>query len=179
MPDGVVVDERHERVRLLARVAEHADDLVLVAPLVGVHVALGGRDRAEVLGPRRGPHPGVDQRDGRLLGGDGLAGRAEAGDTGQQRERGGRALPRGVLDEALADELLDAGPADGVVPLRPPGAEQVADQQLRVERAAHREQLTRRVQEFVEQRVGGRAATCLATTSALRAHPDSLSDLHM
>ena len=33
--------------------------------------------------------------------------------------------------------------------------------QLRVERAAHREQLPRRVQEFVEQRVGGRAATCL------------------
>jgi hypothetical protein len=34
------------------------------------------------------------------------------------------------------------------------------------------------VQEFVEQRVGGRACTYLAT-SALRAHPDSLSDLHM
>ena len=91
----------------------------------------------------------------------------------------GERLLRGVLDEALADELLDAGPADGVVPLRPPGAEQVADEQLRVERAAHREQLARRVQEFVEQRVGGRAATCLAATSALRAHPDSLSDLHM
>jgi len=37
------------------------------------------------------------------LGGDGLAGRAEAGDAGQQREgRGGR-LAGGVLDQALAD----------------------------------------------------------------------------
>jgi hypothetical protein len=35
------------------------------------------------------------------------------------------------------------------------------------------------VQEFAEQRVGGRDATCLAATSALRAHPDSLSDLDM
>ena len=98
---------------------------------------------------------------------------------GQQGERGGRALLRGVIDEPLADQLLDAGPADGVMPLRPPGAEQVTDEQLRIERAAHREQLTCRVQELVEQRVGGRATTCLATTSALRAHPDSLSDLHM
>ena len=89
--------------------------------------------------------------------------RAEAGDTGEQGERGGRALPRGVLDQALADQLLDAGPADGVMPLRPPGAEQVADEQLRIQRAAHREQLTGRVQELSEQRVGGRATTCLAT----------------
>jgi hypothetical protein len=85
----------------------------------------------------------------------------------------------GVIDQPLADQLLDARTADGVVPLRPPGAEQVTDHQLSVKRAAYREQLTCRVQEFVEQRVGGRAATYLATTSALRAHPDSLSDLHM
>ena len=44
-------------------------------------------------------------------------------------------------------------PPIGVVALRPPGAEQVADKQLGVERTAHREQLPRRVQELVEQRV--------------------------
>ena len=174
----VVVDDRDERVRLLARVAEHADDLVLVAPGVRVDVALGRGHRAEVLRPPGGAYPGVDQPDGRLLGRDRLARRAQAGDTGKQGERGGGALLRGVLDEPLADQLLDAGAADGVVPLRPPRAEQVTDQQLSVKRAAYREQLTCRVQEFVEQRVGGRAGTYLAT-SALRAHPDSLSDLHM
>jgi len=166
-------------VRLLTRVAEHADDLVLVSPLIGVHVALGGRNRAEVLGPPGGTHPRVDERDGRLLRRDGLARSAEAGDTGEQGERGGRALPRGVIDKPLADQLLDAGPADGVMALWPPGAEQVTDEQFRIERAAHREQLTGRVQELGVQRVGGRATTCLATSSALRAHPDSLSDLHM
>jgi len=37
--------------------------------------------------------------------------------------------------------------------LRPPRAEQVADEQLGIERTAHREQFPRRVQELVEQRV--------------------------
>jgi hypothetical protein len=35
------------------------------------------------------------------------------------------------------------------------------------------------VQEFVKQRAGGRDVYCLAATSALRGHPDSLSDLDM
>jgi hypothetical protein len=48
-----------------------------------------------------------------------------------------------------------------------------------VERTAHREQLACRVQELVEQRVGGRGVTCPAVPAALRAHPDSLSDLDM
>jgi len=78
-----------------------------------------------------------------------------------------------------AHQLLDACPADGVMALRPPGAEQVADEQLGIERTAHREQLPRRMQELVEQRVGGRDVSCLAATPALRAHPDSLSDLDM
>ena len=64
----VVVDHADERVRLLAVVAVDADELVLVAPFVGVDVALGGGDHAEVLGPARGPDAGVDQRDRRLLG---------------------------------------------------------------------------------------------------------------
>jgi hypothetical protein len=63
--------------------------------------------------------------------------------------------------------------------LRPPGAEQVAHEQLGIERTAHREQLPRRMQELVEQRVGGRDVSGLAVPSALRAHPDSLSDLDM
>ena len=65
----------------------------------------------------------------------------------------GRLLAGGVLDQALAHQLLDACPADGVMALRPPRAEQVADEQLGVERTAHREQLPRCVQELVEQRV--------------------------
>jgi hypothetical protein len=166
-------------VRLLAVVAVDADELVLIAPFVGVHVALGGGDHAEVIGPARGPDPGVDQRDRRLLGRRRLPRGAQAGDAGQQRERGRGSLAGRVLDQALADQLLDAGPADGVMALRPPGAEEVADEQLGIERTAHREQLPRRMQELVEQRVGGRDVSGLAVPSALRAHPDSLSDLDM
>jgi hypothetical protein len=47
-PALVVVNDAHQRVRFLARVREHANDLVLIAERVGVHVALGRRDLTEV-----------------------------------------------------------------------------------------------------------------------------------
>src|ERR1700684_4113891 len=65
---------------------------------------------------------------------------------------GGRWLGGGAA-RGPAAELLDARSADRVMALRPPGAEQVADEQFGIERTAHREQLPRRVQELVEQRV--------------------------
>src|SRR5262249_46898377 len=95
---GVVVDYRDERVRFLARVAEHADDLVLVAPLVRVDIALGGRDRAEVVGPAGGLDPAVHELDGRALGRDSLPWRAQAGYARQQCQGSRGTLPGGVFD---------------------------------------------------------------------------------
>ena len=82
---GVVVDDHDQRVLLLAGVAEDADDLVAVAVGVGVDVALGGLDGAHVLGPGRPGDALVHQREGGVLGLDGLARRAQAGDARQQR----------------------------------------------------------------------------------------------
>ena len=42
-----------------------------------------------------------------------------------------------VVDESLADELLHGGGAPAAAALAPPGAEQFADHELGVERAAH------------------------------------------
>jgi hypothetical protein len=81
-----------------------------------------------VLGPAGGSDAGVDQRDRRLLGRRRLPRRAQAGDAGQQRERGRGLLAGGVVDQALAYQLLDACSADGVMTLRPPRAEQIADE---------------------------------------------------
>ena len=131
---------------LLAGVAEDAHDLVAIAVGVGVQVALGRYDRPDVLGPSRPRDAAVHQLEGRLLGAGRLARRAEARDAGQQRQRGRAALLGGVGDEALADELLDIGPAapgmpgagPGGCPLAPPGAEQLTDHQLRVQRSCGR-----------------------------------------
>ena len=160
---GVVVDDHDERVLLLPGVAEHADDLVAVAVGVGVHVALGRDDRADVLGPARPGDAALHQRQGRLLGAGRLPRRAQAGDAGQQGQRGRAALLGRVGDQALADQLLDVGAPAPDLPasrargaLAPPGAEQLADHQLGVERAAHGQQLARGPEHLGEQRVGRR-----------------------
>ena len=197
---GVVVDDHHERVLFLAGVAEDADHLVAVAVGVGADIAVARGDGAGVLGPARPGHPAFHQVKRGHLGLDGLTGRAQAGDTGQQRQRGGTALLRGVLDEALADQFLDVGTAPGRSPaapaarsrmLAPPGSEQLAHHQLGVERAAHGEQLPRRPQHLGEEGVrrrradaanqtSGRAGAVRAAwgigASALRAHFPSFSD---
>jgi hypothetical protein len=158
-PLRVVVHDRDQRVRLLAVVAEHADDLVLVAERVGVDVAVPGRHRAQVLGPAGARHAALDQVEGGPLRLGRLPRRAEAGDAGQQRQRRRAALAGRVVHEPLADKLLDgdaaatAGPAAA---LAPPGAEQLADHEFRVERAAHSEQLARGAQHLGEQGVGRR-----------------------
>ncbi len=168
-PARVVVDDHDERVLLLAGVAEHADDLVAVAVGVRVHVARGRHDRAHVLGPSRPGHAALHQRQGRLLGVGRLARRAQASDARQQGQRRGAALLGRVADQALADQLLDIGPAAQSAPpspprpgraLSPPGAEQLADHQLGVERAADGEQLPRGAQHLSEQRVRRRCGRC-------------------
>ncbi len=185
----VVVDHGDQRVRLLPGVGENADDLVLIAELVRVDVALGRCHLAQMRCPGRARHAGVHQCDRGPLGLGGLPGRAQAGDPGQQRERRRAALPRRVVHQALADELFHAGSAHAT--LTPPGAEQLADHELGVQRAADRQQFPSRAEHLGEQRVrrldsaaGGRSWTPAAAagglaTSALRAHPDSLSDLDM
>jgi hypothetical protein len=156
-PVGVVVHHGDQRVRLFAGVAEHADDLVLVAQQVGVDVALGRGHGAQVLGPARAGHAGLDQLQGRALGLGRLPGRAKAGDPGQQGQRRRAALPGRVVDQPLADQLLH-GRGTPRTALPPPGAEQLADHELRVERAAHGQQLTRGPQHLGEQGVGRRDA---------------------
>ncbi len=168
-PVRVVVHHGDQRVRLLAVVAEHADDLVLVAERVRVDVAVPRGHRAQVLRPAGARHAALDQLQRGPLGLGRLPRRAEAGDAGQQRQRRRAALARGVVHQALADQLLDgdaaaaAGPAAAApgaagVPLRPalppPGAEQFADHEFRVERAAHGEQFARGAEHLGEQGVG-------------------------
>jgi hypothetical protein len=150
-------------VLLLAGVAEHADDLVAVAEGISVHVALGGLDGADVVGPGRPGHAPLHLPQGRLLGLRGLAGRAEACDARQQGQGGRAALLGGVGHQSLADQLLDVGPAAArrahsgpARLLPPPGAQQLAHHQLGVERAADGEQLARGPQHLGEQRVGRR-----------------------
>ena len=193
MPPGVVVDHHDQGVRLLAGVAEHAHDFVAVAEGVGVHVAVAGGHGADVLGPGGRATPALHQRQRGRLRLHRLARRAQAGDAGQQRERGRAALLGGVADQALADQFLDVGrPVGAAGAAAPPGAEQLAHHELGVERAAHREQLPRGPQHLGEQRVrrwrrweSPSAAPCRgrsgparlgALSSALRAHMDSFPD---
>ena len=103
-PLGVVVDHHDQGVRLLAGVAEHADDLVAVPVGVRVHVAVTGGHGADVLGPRRPDHAAFHQGQRRRLRLHRLPRRAQARDAGQQRERGRAPLLGGVADQALADE---------------------------------------------------------------------------
>src|SRR5947207_2758499 len=67
-----------------------------------------------------------------------------------------------VVNQPLAHELLDRGGTAAAAALAPPGAEQLADHELRVERAAYSQQLARRAEQFGEQRVGRRCASPLA-----------------
>ena len=188
-PAGVVVHHGDQRVRFLPGVAEHADDLVGVAEHVRVDVALGRRHGAEVLGPAGARHAALDHLQRGALGLGRLARGAQVGDPGQQRERRRVVLVGGVVDQALADELLHGRGAPAAAALTPPGAQQLADHELRVQRAAHRQQLPRRAQQLGEQRVRRRdsglapvaAAWCACglAASAVRAHADSLSDRDM
>src|SRR5579859_867692 len=99
-----------------------------------------------------------------------------------------------VFHEPLADQLVKVGAAGrrAWLALAPPGAEQLADHELGVERAAHREQLPRCPQHLREQgvwrwigqpgRTGDPAVAGAASTSAgvlaaaLRTHPLSFPD---
>ena len=168
---GVVVDDHDQRVLLLAGVAEHADHLVAIAVGVGVDVALCGLDGADVLGPGRPGDALVHQGKSGMLGLDGLPRRAEAGDAGQQRERGRAALLGCVPDEPLADQFLDSGATPGTTRapaglVTPPGAEQLADHELGIERTAHGEQLAGGAQHLGKQRVRRRASQTRASAAA-------------
>jgi len=124
-----------------------------------VGVGSDRRDRAHVLGPARARDPLLDQLQRGVLRLGGLPGGAQAGDAGQQGQRRRAALPGRVLDQSLAHQLLHGGgaaAADPGTPLRPPGAEQLADHELRVQRAAHGQQLAGRPQHLGEQGVGRR-----------------------
>jgi hypothetical protein len=146
-----------------AGIAEDADHLVPVAVRVGVHVALSRRDRADVLGPARARYAALHQRQRRLLGPGCLPRRAQAGDAGQQRKRCRAALLGGVGDQPLADQLLHVSAAAPDLPLArparslaPPGAQELADHQLCIQRAADGEQLPGCAQHLGEQRIGRR-----------------------
>ena len=157
-PVRVVVHHGDQRVRLLPGVAEHADDLFGVTEVVGVDVALGRGHRAQVLGPAGARHAGLDQLQSRALGLGCLPGGAEAGDTGQQSQRRRAALRARVVHESLTDELLDGGGAPAAATLAPPGAEQLADHELGVERAADGQQFARCAQQFGEERIRRRSS---------------------
>ncbi len=73
-----------------------------------------------------------------------------------------------VVHQALADQLLDRGGAPAAAALAPPGAEQLADHEFRVERAAHGQQLARRAQQFGEERVRRRQRRLAAGRSLIR-----------
>ena len=157
---GVVVDDHYQRVRFLAGVAEHADDLVAVAERIRVDVAVGGCHCAHMLRPARPGDAALHQGQRCLLGPGRLARRTKAGNTGKQRERGRAALLGCVGDQALADQFLDIRLAPprllrawppGL--LSPPGAEQFAHHQLGIERTAHGQQFPRGPQHLREERV--------------------------
>jgi len=157
---GVVVDDHHQRVRFLAGVAEHADDLVTVTEGVRVDVAVGGRHRAHVLRPARAGDAALHQGERGPLGPGCLPGRTQAGDAGQQRERGRAALLGGVGDQAFANKFLDVRLAPSRLLrarpprlLAPPGAEHLAHHQLGIERTAHSQQFPRGPQHLREERV--------------------------
>ncbi len=191
-PGGVVIHHHDQGVRVLARVAVHADDLVPVAEQVGVHVAVARGDRANVLGPWRPDHAPLDQGQRGRLGLHSLPRGAQAGDTGQQGQRGRAALLRRVTDQALADQFLDVAPGAARRALAPPGAQQLADHEFRVQRTAHRQQFAGGAQHLGKKRIGWRRAgdhrarplpmTWVArpawglSSSALRAHTDSFPD---
>src|SRR5439155_25141428 len=90
---------------------------------------------------------GLDQLQGRPFGLGRLPGGAQAGDAGQQRQRRRAALLARVVHQPLAHELLDRGGTAAAAALAPPGAEQLADHELRVERAAYSQQLARRAED--------------------------------
>ncbi len=188
----VVVHHHDQGVRLFPGVAVHADDLVAVAEHVGVHVALAGRHRAHVLDPLRADHAVLHERQRGRLRLHGLARRAQAGDAGQQGQRGRAALLGGVAHQPLADEFLHVAGRVARRLFSPPGAEQLAHHQLSVQRAAHRQQLTGSPEHLGEQRVrwsgtgehrtGPLPSAWVArpagglSSSALRAHMDSFPD---
>ena len=64
-----------------------------------------------MLGPAGAGHAGLDQLQGGALGLGRLPGGAETGDAGQQGQRRRAALLARVVDQSLADQLLDGGRA--------------------------------------------------------------------
>jgi hypothetical protein len=142
-PGGVVVDLEDQGVRLGPAVAEQAHGLVAIPERVRVHVAVPGGHGAHVLGPARSLDPALDQDEGSAFRRGGLPGRAQAGDAGQQRQRRRALVLARVRDQPLPDHFLQIGVAGAGAGLAfpPPGAQQFADHELGVERAAHREQL--------------------------------------
>ena len=72
--------------------------------------------------------------------------------------------PPRVVDQSLADQLLDRGGPTAAAALPPPGPEQLADHEFRVERTAHGKEFARGAQEFGEEgiRRRGSGASSLA-----------------
>ena len=191
---GVVVDHENQRVRLRPGVGEQADRLVTVSERVRVQVAVPGHHRARVLGPAGPRDAALDQPQRGVLRQSGLAGGAQAGDTGQQRQCGRARVLARVLDESLADQFVKVGALVRRAgrPLAPPGPEQLADHQLGVERAAHREQFPGCPEHLLEQGVwwgigqpgrtrhpavtGTARASGGVLAAALRTHPLSFPD---
>ena len=194
-PGGVVVDHEDQGVRLGPAVTEQAHGLVAIPERVRVHGAVPGRHGAHVLGPARPLDPALDQDERGAFRRGGLPERAQARDAGKQRQRRRALVLAGVRDQPLPDHFLQVGVAGAGarLALSPPGAEQFADHQLGVERAAHREQLPRGPEHFREEsirwrswkrgRPGDPAVTGPAASgrsipaAALRTHPPSFPDL--
>ena len=126
-------------MRLGPAVAERAHGFVAVPERVRVHVTVRRDHRAHVLGPAGALDPALDQPQRGSLGRGGLVRGAQARDAGQQRQRRRALVLSRIRDESLAEQFLKVGAAGlgaGLL-LPPPGAEQFADHQFRVERAAH------------------------------------------
>ena len=164
-PARVVVDDDDQRVLLLAGVAEDADHLVAVAEGVGVHVALGrlrprrrarprpaGRRRVSIrrARPARPGWPGARCPGTRCR----TAARAQPGCPARRRTS---TRPSPTSSSTSAGGAAASCRRRGRL-LAPPGAEQLADHELGVQRAADGEQFPGRPQHLGEQRVGRRPA---------------------
>jgi hypothetical protein len=179
-PGPVAVDQDDQGVPVAAAVGVGADDRVLVAVDVAGDVALLGQDRPHPVGPAGARDAALHQGQRGPLGLGGLPRGAQVGHPGQQRQRGRGADAGGVVDQRLADDLLDVAAGN---PAPPPGAQDLADDQFGVQRAAHRQQLARVAQHPVEDRedlVRGRRSVPRGipggTAAAAGTHVTSFSD---
>ena len=135
----------------------HAHHVVGVAEAVAVDVGGDGGDLAQLGGPGRCVQTPLAQRDHALFREVALGGRgAQRGDRGEHPQTRGFPGGRGVGDEALAEQPFHVHTGDS---LSPPGAQQLAEGQLGVQRVAHGEQRSGRAQHFFE-RCDGNVGSC-------------------